>query len=71
MSNINTFNHHRGCGGTLLVAASGTPDAYEYCDRCGAFRFDVDGDMDDFPTGTDREANREAFENGEECSPDE
>lgn len=55
------------CGGTILVGASGE-QAHHYCDHCGAYRYDsCDGDM---PTGTDSRANRAAWDEGKECSPD-
>lgn len=61
-------DHHAGCGGTILVANSGTPDAYEHCDRCGAFQY---GDIDEpFPTCTDKAANQQAWDDGQNRSPD-
>ena len=53
------------CGGTILAGNLGGND-YRYCDRCGAFTYDSAGDL---PAGTDREANREAWDESEECSP--
>jgi hypothetical protein len=49
------------CGGTIL----GGPD-YRQCNRCGAF----DVEDGDFPTGTDPQANRQAWDDGEGRSPD-
>jgi hypothetical protein len=57
------YEYHIGCGGTILTAT----DHY-YCDRCGAYQYhDVD---DDFPTGRDPVSNREAWDSGEDRSPD-
>ena len=50
------------CGGTIL---SGYGPNHSYCDRCGAFAV---GD-DPVPDGTDRDANRRAWDNCEERSP--
>lgn len=50
------------CGGTILSG----PD-HIYCDRCRAFTYDDD---DTLPTGTDPAANRQAWDDGEDCSPD-
>lgn len=64
---IDTMSFHAGCGGALLSNGDGT--GYLYCDRCGAFRAGDDED-EGFPTGTDREQNREAYDAGESRSPD-
>ena len=64
-----TTTNHSGCGGTILTGGAGAEE-HEYCDRCGAFRYSSDED-DDFPTGADRRANREAWDNGDERSPEE
>jgi hypothetical protein len=62
-----TMSYHI-CGGTILDGGLGSPEAeHRYCDRCGAFRY---GSDDELPDGTDREANRAAFEDGEDASPD-
>lgn len=60
------------CGGTILAGdpVSAGPDApaYWHCERCDAFRFaDLPGC---FPSGTNREANREAWNAADLCSPD-
>ena len=54
--------HAHTCGGTILVDES---EGRTYCDRCGAYRHG-DGPL---PTGTDREANRQAYDDGDEASP--
>jgi hypothetical protein len=55
------------CGGTVLVGAPGAGETeHRYCDRCGAYSYLTTG----LPTGTDREANREAWDAGEDESPD-
>lgn len=58
------------CGGTIATHQSPDPAAeprdYRYCDRCGAFSYE-EGDL---PEGTDRAANKEAWDDGEDCSPD-
>jgi hypothetical protein len=58
---------HNNCGGTVLTGGSGE-QAHIYCDRCGAFTHNTENS--ELPTGTDREANRAAFDDGEFCSPD-
>lgn len=58
---------HKDCGGTVLSGASGTPQAHTYCDRCGAY---THVDCDPLPTGTDKAANKEAWDRGDESSPD-
>lgn len=60
---MNTMSH--ACGGTILVGGSGE-QVHHYCDRCRAFAY---GDAD-VPVGTDEKANREAWDAGEEQSPD-
>lgn len=53
------------CGGTILIG--GTVDQeHTYCDRCGAFRYGVAHIL---PTGTDPEANAEAWNAGDNASP--
>jgi hypothetical protein len=49
------------CGGTLLAG----PD-HSYCDRCAAFAYDGAP----VPSGTDRAANRAAWDAGDEASPE-
>ena len=49
------------CGGTLLAG----PD-HSYCDRCAAFAYDGAP----VPPGTDRTANRAAWDAGDEASPE-
>ena len=54
------------CGGTLITGGSGET-AHTCCDRCGAFAYDsYDGE---FPGGTDKAANQQAWDDGDECSP--
>lgn len=60
---MNTMSH--ACGGTILVGGSGE-QVHHYCDRCRAFAY---GD-DEVPAGSDERANREAWDAGEEQSPD-
>lgn len=45
------------------------PDGYTYCTGCDAFRYSDDHRLDP-PSGTDREANRAAWDAGEEQSPE-
>jgi hypothetical protein len=47
------------CGGTILDGSD-----HRYCDNCRAFSYRVR-----FPSGIDIEANRKAWDNGEEMSP--
>lgn len=57
------------CGGTIRAGEPmGCGAAYYYCDRCDAFRFDDADGL--FPTGTDQQANRDAWDNGDLRSPD-
>ena len=60
------------CGGTIRagdpVLASPKAPPYYYCDRCNAFRFDDAPGF--FPTGTDAEANRDAWDRADARSPD-
>lgn len=53
------------CGGTLLTGL--TAPRHEYCDTCGAYTCDLSRSV---PDGTDAAANREAWESGDETSPD-
>lgn len=55
------------CGGTILTGGSGE-HRHAFCDRCGAFRYDIDGGS--FPDGTDRDANQSAWDAGDERSPE-
>ncbi len=61
---------HAGCGGTILA---GMTDDYSYCDRCHAFRAIDSAETADrqFPTGTDKEKNLQAWDNAEARSPEE
>lgn len=52
------------CGGTILYTA-GNDDPMHYCDRCGAFAY---GGRQ-IPSGSNEDANREAFDAGDEASP--
>jgi hypothetical protein len=64
---MNKTNHP--CGGTILTGGSGE-QAHHYCDRCGAFAYDSYLDEGNaFPDGTNKTANQEAYDAGEECSP--
>lgn len=58
------FTHE--CGGTILTVGSGDQE-HSYCDRCGAFRYTTYSGP--FPTGTDKDANDRAWNDGDECSP--
>lgn len=65
LDNTSTMNHsHHACGGTILTS-SGNGEEYSYCDRCGAFAY---GDVE-VPDGTDKQANRSAFDGGDTESP--
>ena len=60
---------HHDCGGTILIArCQATYESYYYCDRCGAYRW---GDEPVLPSGTDAQANGEAWDAGDLESPDE
>lgn len=56
-------NYHV-CGGTILSAGCGD-QAHSYCDRCGAFTY-----TGDVPEGSDRAANRAAWDAGDDRSPE-
>lgn len=58
------------CGGTILVGGSNREKHY-YCDNCGAFILADYGEPEDIPTGIDPEANRQAWDAGDICSPEE
>ncbi len=64
------------CGGTIIRHGSPDPAAdprdYLYCDRCGAFRYfgEEEEEEDGPPSGTDREANRAAWDDGDDASPE-
>jgi len=60
------LRYHK-CGGAILVGGSGD-QAHQYCDRCGAYTYDLDADA--LPTGTDADANRRAWDSGDAQSPD-
>ena len=62
-----TYRYHEGCGGTILSGGAGE-QAHDYCDRCGAFRYDSADEP--FPSGSDRDANRRAYDDGDDRSPD-
>ena len=55
------------CGGTILSGGSGD-QAHYYCDRCRAFRYASDHN-EEFPSGTDRDANTQSWDGGDERSP--
>lgn len=60
------------CGGTVLVGCCGTEQEHLYCDRCGAFTHNPEHIANNYlPSGTDKVANRAAFDEGEESSPEE
>lgn len=66
LDNTSTMNHaHHECGGTILIT-NGNGEAYQYCDTCGAFAYGEDAEV---PDGTDKVANREAFDAGDTESP--
>jgi hypothetical protein len=54
------------CGGTILLGDSGDL-AHQYCDRCGAYTYDIAADR--LPDGTDSDANELAWIDGAEQSP--
>ena len=54
------------CGGTILVGTVNT-DTYHYCGKCEAFQFV--GMSVSFPNGTDKLANRKAWDMMEQKSP--
>lgn len=55
------------CGGTILWSSS-NGESYYYCDTCGAFRYESEGEG--LPTGVDPAANRSAWDAGNLESPD-
>lgn len=58
--------YHESCGGTVLLATHDNM-FYDYCARCRAFAFDGE----DFPKGGVYEGrNRQAWDDGDERSPD-
>lgn len=61
---MKTMTHE--CGGTILVGGSGET-RHQYCDRCRAYTYDVDGDV---PSGTNEAANRAAWDSGADESPE-
>ena len=63
-----TYHNHEGCGGTIATGGSGET-AHWYCDRCGAFTYH-DPSEHGFPTGTNKTANREAYDNEDDRSPE-
>lgn len=58
-------NHTHVCGGTILAGGSGDQE-HQYCDRCGAYTYDMDADV---PDGTDEPANGAAWDAGDLGSP--
>lgn len=69
----NTITIH-DCGGAIIDGTahiySGVSVDYRYCQDCGAFVYADDDRADDMPNGTDREANRAAWDGGDTRSPD-
>lgn len=61
-----TTTTHPNCGGTILTGGAGE-QAHIYCDRCHAFTYTSTGET--VPGGTDREANRAAWDAGDDRSP--
>lgn len=62
---VDRLSYH-ACGGTILHGGTGE-QAHSYCDRCRAFAYDSADEP--VPDGTDREANRQAWDDGEDTSP--
>ena len=62
-------SRYHECGGEIHSdgGAEGDPTAHVYCERCHAFTHDFAAEV---PTGTDEAANRAAWDEGEEQSPD-
>lgn len=58
---------HDFCHGFILRHKHDLKE-YDYCQTCGAFTYNIDGD---FPTGTDKKANKAAWDNGLNQSPKE
>jgi len=54
------------CGGTILGGGSGK-QKHQYCDRCGAYTYDLAADQ--LPDGTDSDANEVAWDAGDDESP--
>ena len=61
------YHNYHVCGGTILLGAPGTQNAHRYCDRCGAYTYDID---DRLPGGTDATANQAAWDAGDDSSPE-
>lgn len=61
-----TSHRTHDCGGTILTGRDeGNGAVYRYCDTCGAYTYGYA-----MPSGTDRVANRDAWDHGEDRSPD-
>ena len=63
---MNTYSTH-ACGGTILHGGSGEQE-HAYCDRCRAYAYTASDR--DVPDGTDPAANRAAWDDGDEASPE-
>ena len=63
---VDRMQYH-DCGGTILMGGAGG-QAHQYCDRCGAYTYDLDADA--LPPGTDAAANRRAWDSGDLQSPE-
>ena len=67
LDNTSAMNHsHHVCGGTIL-SSTGNGEEYQYCDRCGAYAYSEDAS--DVPDGTDKTANKAAWDDGDTESP--
>lgn len=57
------------CGGTILTGGPAVSEqAHQYCDRCGAFTYDMDART--LPSGTNPSVNQEAWDDGAGESPE-
>ena len=65
MSAIHAADRHERhtCGGTILTGGAGE-QAHRYCDQCGAYAY-----SGPVPSGTDKAANKAAWDNGDDASP--
>lgn len=62
---LNQTQKHE-CGGSIAAGGEGE-QAHVYCEKCAAFRY---GDEATLPTGTNKAANRAAWDAGDKASPE-
>lgn len=69
MSHMNDTLTYHACGGTVLDGGS-DDQVHRYCDRCGAFRYYNGASTVALPSGVDADANRAAYDRGDDESPE-